>query len=93
MGLIEVPGFSDEYDAYQSELAGSYGLARAAILPKDIGKVNGGGIEIGCDGLSALKRSFQVGPEEISSKQAHFDMISGIHGVLRNTNITWQRRI
>ena len=59
---------------------------------KEIGGVEEGGMEIGCDGLSALRRSFQVGPEEISAKHAHFDILSGIHGMVRVSNIRWTVR-
>ena len=44
VGLIDVPGFSDEHDAYRSELAGLYGLVRATMMLQDIGKLKGGGI-------------------------------------------------
>ena len=30
--------------------------------------------------------------EEISSNQAHFDMLSGIHGMVRDTSLIWKSR-
>ena len=32
--------------------------------------------------MSDLRRSFWVGKEEISSKQLHFDLLSGIRGLI-----------
>ena len=43
VGLIDVPGFSDEHDAYRSELAGLYGLVRVTTMLQEIGQVKGGG--------------------------------------------------
>ena len=47
VGLIDVPGFSDEHDAYRSELAGLYGLVRMTTLLQEIGQVKGGGLKLG----------------------------------------------
>ena len=48
-----------------------------------IGKMNTGEVEIGCDGLSALQRSFWNELDDISSSQAHFDILSGLHSIKR----------
>ena len=87
-----MPGYSDEHDSYRSKLAGLYGIVRMTRLLMDIGGLNKAGIEIGCDGLSALERSFDLDFRKVSSKQAHFDLISGIHGMMRDSGITCHTR-
>lgn len=32
VGLIDVPGFNDEHDAYKSELAGLYGIVKVVEM-------------------------------------------------------------
>ena len=92
VGLVEVPGFSDEHDAYRSELAGLYGLILAVKLIVTIGSISSGSIEIGCDGLSALNRGFDTTDDDISSKHSHFDILSGILGMRRAIPIQWKTR-
>ena len=92
IGLIDVPGNIDEHDAYRSELAGLYGIGKAVSLLEDIGHIESGKIEVGYDGLSALRRCFNVGSDEISSRQAHFDILSGMHGYLLESNLEWVPR-
>ena len=70
-----------EHDAYRSEISGVYGLVLIVNLPEDLGDIAKGEIEIRCDGLSVLRRGFDVGYEEISSKHAHIDILSKIHGL------------
>ena len=92
IGLIDVPGGDKDHDAYRSELGGLYGIVSAVKILEDIGGIKSGEIEIGCDGMSALNRAFWVEKEEISSKQAHFDIISGIHGLTEESNIQYLTR-
>ena len=49
-------------------------------------------MEIGCDELSALRRGFRVDSNEISSRQAYVDILSGIHGYVDTSNIDWYTR-
>ena len=79
IGLIDVPGTSDEHDAYRSELAGLYGICKVIYILEELGRIDGGKIEVGCDGLSALNRCFKASHDDISSRQSHFDILSGIH--------------
>ena len=58
IGLINIPGFSDEHDTYRSELAGLYGIAIAMRILEELGGAEDpeqGGIEIGFDGIRALR--------------------------------------
>ena len=80
VGLAEVPGQEDEHDAYRSELAGLFGLVVAVKTLTELGDIKNGVVEVGCDGLSALHRSFRHGVEDICSSQPHFDILSGLHG-------------
>ena len=63
-------------------MAELYGIGKAVNILEDIGKKWGREIEVGCDGLSALNRCFKAGHDEISSRQSHFDILSGMHGLL-----------
>ena len=92
IGLIDAPGTIDGHDAYRSKLSGLYGISKAVSFLEDIGKIERGKIEVGCDGLSALRRCFNVGSDEISSRQAHFDILSGMHGYLLESNLEWVPR-
>ena len=42
--------------------------------------------------MSALHRSFWHSDEDISSSQPHFDILSGLHGLKRELEITWDYR-
>ena len=92
VGLVEVPGHDDEHDAYRSELAGLFGLVIAVNTLLEIGKISTGEIEVGCDGLSALHRSFWHEVEDISSANAHFDILSELHGVKKGMDVNWKYR-
>ena len=92
VGLIDVPGHDDEHDAYRSEIAGLYGIVMAVNMLMKIGNISGAKIEVGCDGLSALHRSFWANEADISCTNAHFDLLSGIHGLKRDMDVTWTYR-
>ena len=68
IGLIDIPGRKKQHDAYRSELGGLYGIVTAVEILAEISKLKDGGIEIGCDGMSALNRSFWVDMDDISSR-------------------------
>ena len=42
--------------------------------------------------MSTLRRCFNVGSDEISSRQAHFDILSGMNGYLLESNLEWVPR-
>ena len=92
VGLVEVHGYDDEHGAYRSELAGLFGLLVAVNILQKIGDFNDGEVEIGCDELSALRRSFWNGEEDTSSGQPHFDILSGLHGIKREMLTVWKYR-
>ena len=90
LDLVDVSGHDDEHDAYRSEVVRLYSLVKIVQLLKKIGGNIGGHLEVGCDGLSALNKCFLDNPQDISSSQAHFDLISGVHGIKRAMDVTWQ---
>ena len=51
-----------------------------------------GEVEVGCNGLSTLQRTFWNVCEDISSAQAHFDILSGLYGIKRGAGETWRYR-
>ena len=73
-------------------MAGLYGIGKEINILEDIGKIEVGKIEVGCDGLSALNKCFNAGHDEISPRQSHFDILSGMHGFLIESNIKWVLR-
>ena len=90
--LTEVPGQEDEHALYRSELAGLFGLVATVKTLTALGDVRHIGIEVECDGLSALHRSFWHKEENIFSSQTHFDCLSGLHGLNRELDTTWVYR-
>ena len=42
---------------------------------------------MGCDVLSALRRSFWNGFEDVSLVHAHFDTLSGLYGIKRGMGV------
>ena len=60
VGIIDVPGYEDEYDAYRSEITGLYGIVAAVGMLEKIGNIEGSHVEVECDGMSVLHRSFEV---------------------------------
>ena len=92
VGLTEVPGQNDEHDAYRSELVCLFSLVVVVKTLTSLGEIRNAGIEVGCDVLSALRRSFWHRDEDTPSRQPHFDILSGLHGLKRNLDTTWDYR-
>ena len=81
MELIEVTGYNDDHDAYMSDVIDSYGIMTAVNVLVKIDNIEGRYIEVGCHGLSALNRTFGCGVDEMSCKQAHFDLLSELNWI------------
>ena len=92
MGLVEVPGYIDEYDAYRSKLASLFGWVVVVNILTKIGKVKDREVEISCDNLSTLNRSFWDRVEDKSPSQPYFDILSGLHDIKQNMDTTWKYR-
>jgi hypothetical protein len=76
LGLNIVPVHPDNQSAYRSELAGLFAIVRIVNLLCSWANVVHGGIEVGCDGLSALNKAFDSWPLEPADP--HFDMLSSL---------------
>ena len=70
-----VPGLGHEQDPYRSELAGMYASIRFIYLLSKYFDIAEGTIRYGCDGQSALVKSFT---SPCNSNQKDFDLISAI---------------
>ena len=54
-------------------------------------EIKSGAIEIGCDGISALKQGI-VDTDVTNPQQPQFDLIAAIRGALRRVPISWKPR-
>ena len=73
----------DEYDAYRSKMAYFYGIVTAVDILVNIGKIEGGNMEVGCYRISTLYRYLWAKADDIFSTQAYFDLLSGLYGIKR----------
>jgi hypothetical protein len=90
LGLNVVPGHPDDQSAYRSELAGLFGIVLVVNRLCSWAKIESGGIEVGCDGLSALEKAFDTWPLEPTDP--HFDMLSSLHTQIAASPVTWKIR-
>jgi hypothetical protein len=87
LGLNVVPGHPDDQGAYRSELAGLFGIVLVVAHLCLWAGIGSGGIEIGCDGLSALNKAFDTRPLEPADP--HFDMLSSLCKKIAASAITY----
>ena len=73
-------------------MGGRYGIVTSVKILEEIRYIQSGVIEIGCNGMSVLNRSFLVDKDKISSKQVHFNMISCIHGLTEKSKVHYNTR-
>jgi hypothetical protein len=78
LGMNVVPGHPDDQSTYRSELAGL--IVLLVILLCSWSGILSGAIEIGCDGLSALSKSFDSW--HLEPANPHFDMLSSFDDCL-----------
>jgi hypothetical protein len=90
LGVCVVPGHPDDQGAYRSELAGLFGIALVANSLCLWAGIQSGGIEVGCDGLSALNKAFDSWLFEPTDP--HFDMLSSLRSHIAASPLTWIRR-
>ena len=89
MGNVIVPGFHSDQSAYRSEIAGIYGLVMVTEAIKRLWGLEKGEITIGCDGINALHESLDFYYKPTSCNQQQFDLLSGIQGYLRCSEIRY----
>ena len=58
-GVAEVPGQPSDQSAYRSELTGIFGIAVMITTICKIHNITEGSIEVGCNGLSALRQALE----------------------------------
>ena len=71
------------------EIAGIYGLVMVTEEIKRVWGIKKGKITIGCDGINAPKETLDFGYKPTSCNQQQFDLLSGIQGYIRTSNITY----
>jgi hypothetical protein len=90
LGLNVVPGHPDDQGAYRSELAGLFGIVLVVTQLCLWAGIESGGNKIGCDGLSALNKAFDMWPLEPADP--HFDMLSSLRKKIAASPIKWTTR-
>ena len=88
-GNVVVPGFASDQSVYRSEIAGIYGAVLVSEIVKEAWAINKGGIIIGCDGKEALKQAIDIDTKVTSCKQQQFDLLSGIQGYVRASELQY----
>jgi hypothetical protein len=91
VGKVITPGGAEDQSPYRSELAG---ILAALIITNIICEhhdIKEGGIELACDGLSALNKAFPFQPH-ISIQDPNYDLIAAIHKEHVNSPLTWTHK-
>ncbi len=90
-GNVVVPGRADDQCSYRSELTGLYSIALMVHSLCQVHGIISGSMEVGCDGLEALRRTcsphFRPSPSD-----AHFDLIVATRSIMASCPITWHHR-
>lgn len=85
-------GHDNDHDTYRSEITSIYGIVIDVHMLVNIGGISGAKLEVDCDGLSVLNRSFWANEDDISSTHAHFEFLSVVHGLKRTMDVEWRYR-
>jgi len=90
-GLVVCPGGPEDHNAYRSELTGLYCIM--TILTKFFlfYSIEGGTIELGCNGLSALDTAFDKG-DQLFQDIPSYDLAAAILRLQRESLLTWVHR-
>ena len=89
MGRVHVPCHPSDQSAYRSEIAGLYAMVMVAESIKKTWALKEGNITIGCDGLISLNEAFEYVSRPTLCCQQQFDLLSGIQGYLRQSELTY----
>ena len=89
MGTVVVPGYGSDQSAYRSEIAGLYAMVLVVEMIKEVWGLSKGGILMGCDGIEALNQSLNIQKNMTVCHQQQFDILSGIQGYVRTSNIEY----
>lgn len=83
-----VPGEKTVQDAYRAELSGIYGAVVLVHLLCIVHNIQQGNVQVGCDGLSALRRAIDQSGD-VNPNTPHFDIIAAIRYWKNKSPITW----
>jgi hypothetical protein len=83
-----VPGEKEVQDSYRSELSGIYGAVVMVHLLCNIHNIQQGKVQVGCDGLSALRRAIDQSGD-VSPNVQHFDIIAAIRHWKNKSPVSW----
>ena len=90
-GSCVVPGQAQDQSAYRSELSGLYAIAVMVEAVCKVFRIQSGSIEIGCDGISALRQA--TAETDLSNPHlSQFDLIAAIRHIIHRTPIKWKAR-
>ena len=84
MVLIDVSGYDEEYDVYRIEVLGLSSIVSAINILVKISNIEGGHIEVRCDGLNPLNKCFGIGVDDISCKKANINLLSVLGGMTKD---------
>jgi len=87
-GVAMAPGNVEEQGSFHSELTGIYSIVHMVQHICTYYSITTGGIQISCDGLSALQQCFNQNLR-FSPNSSHYDLILAIHNSLAHSPIHW----
>ena len=90
MGVNAVPGEFEDQSAYRSELAGVSGIIATIQCICTTHNITQGSIEVGLDGLQAMKEISGNWP--IKPSQSDYDLLQDIRRKIQKSPITWKWR-
>ena len=87
-GPCVTPGNKKDQSAYRSELSGLYGIAIMVEAICKFHQIEGGHVEVGCDGLQALR--YGTTDSDITNpKYPQYDIIAATRQAMRRCPIKW----
>ena len=89
LGRLTTPGFPSDQSAYRSEISGIYGMVAMVEGIKFVWKIHKGHVTLGCDGKQAGLQSLDIENQRTICTQQSFDLLSGVQGYLRTSNIAY----
>jgi hypothetical protein len=93
VAVLKVPGLSADQSPYRSELSGLYGIVVMVEVVCTHFEITSGAIEVGCDGLSALRKAFGQGSNfDPDIKDPDYDLLSAIRKALARSPAKWTWR-
>jgi hypothetical protein len=87
LGLNVVPGHPDDQSAYRSELAGLFGIVLVVNLLCSWADIMSDGIEVACDGLSALNKAFETWP--LNPHAPQHDLLQVLRTLIAASPVKW----